>query len=104
MVPVRNNFFKIVRQERKVQKPSDKEDQKQILFHMMEKMKSQEKDKGKYDIGRIWPLLQHSESRIGQWKDCSNGRNVNANRDVGVSFYLQTKHIFEMALKKVISI
>lgn len=100
MVPGRNNFLKILRQERKVQKPFHKEDQKQILFCMMEKMKSQEKDKGKYDIVRIWPLLLHSESRIGQCKDCSSGRNVNANTDVDVSFYLQTKHVFEMALKK----
>lgn len=53
MVPGRNNFLKILRQERKAQKPFHKEDQKQILFCMMEKMKSQEKDKGKYDIVRI---------------------------------------------------
>lgn len=52
-LPVRNNFLKIVRHERKVQEPSDKEDQKQILFCMMEKMKSQENDKEKYDIVRI---------------------------------------------------
>lgn len=70
----------------------------------MEKTESKERDKGKYDMVRIWPLLQHFESRRGQWKDWSGGRNVNANYDADGRFYLQKKKkIVKMSWKNVIS-
>lgn len=36
------------------------------------------KDKRIYDLGRIWPLLQCSESKRGQWRNCCSARKANA--------------------------
>lgn len=58
---------------------------------MMEKTESKERDKGKYDMVIIWPLLQHFESRRGQWKDWPSGRDVNANDNADGRFYPQKK-------------